>query len=295
VVSEEDGASDASGAASGSSACAEDINFRFTGFALSGRVVGASSPSCPAPSSNAGPSGVSLTLTRASDGARIAETKSVAGQWHPHPHPHPALTAGRTTSCHGMTDGAMCDVCWDVRGCGKCRRRVQFHECVPRLVCGDGLSLGVEHHSRLSVRHYGYGQARRCAVCGVRCCSSSTHVIGGWVGLGEGWGNAELKDWFSMPGYDVRGRVLSSGEGVRGVDVFLFASSPAPASGACSPALSGAADRAQPPAPSATHTHVWCVAQSANDGEWVLRDVPCGSYLLVPPATCTHPHSLASD
>lgn len=63
----------------GGGSCAEDINFKFTGFTLSGRVTAAASSNCYT-TSNAGPAGVTLTLT-GGDGRSTTTQSQVGGSF----------------------------------------------------------------------------------------------------------------------------------------------------------------------------------------------------------------------
>ncbi len=126
--------------------CTDDINFRFTGFTLSGKVLASSAPTCSS-GTGGGPAGVSLTLV-AADG-RISHTTSVAGGSYVFTNVFPGT-----------------------------------------------YSVSATHP--------------------VWTLTPATHEVT------MAWGNAEVKEPFQLNGYDVQGKVTTSGEAATGVDVFLY-------------------------------------------------------------------------
>lgn len=92
--------------------------------------------------------------------------------------------------------------------------------------------------------------------------------------------NAKLKTPFIVLGYNIKGNVLSSNEGIEGVDIFLFTQD-----------KDAVFDCEKPKQNANVPEHggfLSCVAQSSETGEYMFTNIPCGSYILVPYYKRTH-------
>eukprot|EP00250_Pteridium_aquilinum_P020313 c24781_g1_i1 orf=109-3804(+) len=179
----------------------EDINFLYTGFSLSGKVVGAvGGPSCAA-HIGSGPSDVTVSL------------KPVAHLQDPH----------RSVSVLTSRSGDF-----------------SFVNLVPGVYQLDA------GHPMLNVQTKG-----------------DPHVQ-------LGFGNVNVGEFFFVPGYDVEGSVVSQGNPVLGVHVYLYSD-----------------DITEVPCPQGSgslpsHGKALCHVVSDANGKFVFSSLPCGKYKLVP-------------
>ncbi|MCO5553061.1 hypothetical protein L7F22_006582 [Adiantum nelumboides] len=179
----------------------EDINFLYTGFSLSGKVVGAvGGPSCAAHIGD-GPSNVKVS--------RIAVSNSE--------DPHQAVSV--LTSSKGD---------------------FKFESVIP------GKYQLQADHPMFDVQVKG---------------ESFVEV---------GYGNLDIGDFFHVPGYKLEGSVVSQGNPVLGVHVYLFSDDvtevPCPCTSSNSP----------------SHGEALCHVVSDENGKFVFSSLPCGTYKLVP-------------
>lgn len=174
----------------------EDINFRFTGFTVSGRVVGAvGGESCPL--KEGGPSNIKVELLT----------------------PTGDLVSSVLTSSEGS---------------------YLFTNIIP------GKYQLRTSHPDLKVETRG-----------------STEVD-------LGFGNGIVDDIFFVPGYDISGSVVSQGNPILGVHVYLTSSDVLEVE--CSQGLG------TPPGT----TKALCHAVSDSQGRFTFKSIPCGSYELIP-------------
>lgn len=179
----------------------EDINFLYTGFSLSGKVVGATGgPSCSSHAAG-GPSDVKIFLKPVGDLQDLQRLLSVS------------------TSQGGVFN---------------------FVNLIP-----GNYQLHAEH-AKLNVQLKG-----------------DSHVE-------LGFGNANVGDFFFVPGYSVEGSVVSQGNPVLGVHVYLYSDDVAEV-----PCVEGLGSSPSPGKP-------LCHVVSDVNGKFVFSSLPCGKFKLVP-------------
>lgn len=178
----------------------EDINFRYTGFSLSGKVVGAvGAPSCA--QNGKGPSDVVVSLTS-------------------HDHPDDPHNSASVLTTHGGD--------------------FKFVNLIP----GDYRLQA--HHPKLNVEIKG-----------------DPHVA-------LGFGNVDVGEIFFVPGYNVKGSVVSQGNPVLGVHVYLYSDDVTEV-----PCAQGSGSLP-------SHGQALCHAVSDANGKFIFSSLPCGKYKLVP-------------
>eukprot|EP01018_Ginkgo_biloba_P008909 Gb_02734 [translate_table: standard] len=174
----------------------EDINFRFTGFTLSGRVLGAvGGESCPM--INGGPANIKVELI--------------------------SIDSGLATVVHTAAGGSY-----------------RFTDIIPgtyKLVASDPV-LRVEQRGSPEVE--------------------------------LGFGNRVVDDIFYVPGYDIEGLVVSQGNPVLGVHVYLYSDDVMEVN--CSQGFGSAPWLKQ----------ALCYAVSDATGKFTFNSIPCGKYRLLP-------------
>ncbi|GBG60819.1 hypothetical protein CBR_g12556 [Chara braunii] len=175
----------------------EDINFHYTGFSLSGRVMGvAGGPSCKSP--NHGPQGVNVTVS------------SLAGE---------EVSCTETGEDGSFSFGNL----------------------------PTGRYLVSAFHSRWNIE-------------------------GSPVEVTLGWGNAIVPDVLLVDGYDLEGSVVSQGNPVLGVQIYLFSDDVGNVK--CPQGLGNP--------PQANYKYALCHGLSGTDGRFNFPAVPCGEYVVVP-------------
>ncbi|KAI5060680.1 hypothetical protein GOP47_0025100 [Adiantum capillus-veneris] len=179
----------------------EDINFLYTGFSVSGKVVGAvGGPSCAAHIGN-GPSNVKVSMKAVSNSEILHHSAS-------------ALTSPKGD--------------------------FKFENVIP------GMYQLQADHPMLKVQ------------------------VKGEADVEVGFGNVDIGELFLVPGYKVEGSVVSQGNPVLGVHVYLFSDDVTEVPCSCD---SGS---------SSSHGEALCHVVSDKNGKFAFSSLPCGKYKLVP-------------
>ncbi len=88
------------------------------------------------------------------------------------------------------------------------------------------------------------------------------------------WGNAVVSTPFVVTGFDISGSVQSAGEPVLGVDFLLYSDQVKH--------INCPAVTIPIPANSNSNKKPLCASTSDKKGEFIFRNIPCGSYTIVP-------------